>query len=368
MADRTHVEVARAGIESLAEFQRKYPELGLSLRGADLSGVELTSANLFGADLIGANLAKAELSGVILGSAYAYGANFVDANLGGADLEGTKLSNADLKGCNLQNANFSNTILDDANLSYSHLINAHFERAEVDKTMFKGANFGWTIVAATDLRSVVGLESVYHCGPSSIGIDTLYASEGNIPDVFLRGCGVPEEFLAYKFSFVGSAFEFYSCFISYSHIDRQFARQLHDRLQGEGIRCWLDEHELKPGDDIYRCVDNGIRLWDKVLLCCSEASLKSPWVEREVDTAIEKEMKFQKTRGEQILKIIPLNLDGSLFSWEGSHAATLRKRLAADFTDWKSDADKFEQQFERVVKALRTDGAQLPPPVPKLGQ
>jgi hypothetical protein len=55
---------------------------------------------------------------------------------------------------------------------------------------------------------------------------------------------------------------FYSCFISYSHEDKAFARLLHDRLQGQGIRCWLDEHQLLPGDDLHEGIDRGIRLWD----------------------------------------------------------------------------------------------------------
>jgi hypothetical protein len=29
---------------------------------------------------------------------------------------------------------------------------------------------------------------------------------------------------------------------------------------------------MLPGDDIYEQVDRGIRLWDKVLLCCSRHS------------------------------------------------------------------------------------------------
>ena len=72
---------------------------------------------------------------------------------------------------------------------------------------------------------------------------------------------------------LGEAITFYSCFISYSHADKVFARRLHDQLQGKGIRCWRDEHQVLPGDDIYEQIDRGIRLWDKVLLCCSESSL-----------------------------------------------------------------------------------------------
>ena len=72
---------------------------------------------------------------------------------------------------------------------------------------------------------------------------------------------------------LNQAIEFYSCFISYSHAEKPFAYRLHDTLQSRGIRCWLDEHQVLPGDDIYDQVDRGIRLWDKVLLCCSKESL-----------------------------------------------------------------------------------------------
>jgi hypothetical protein len=76
-------------------------------------------------------------------------------------------------------------------------------------------------------------------------------------------------------SHLNDPIQFYLCFISYNHTDKAFARRLYDALQGRGIRCWLDEKQLLPGDDIYDQVDRGIRLWDKVLLCCSKASLTS---------------------------------------------------------------------------------------------
>ena len=88
-----------------------------------------------------------------------------------------------------------------------------------------------------------------------------------------RRCrSAPGEFIEFARSIGRNPIEFYSCFISYAHEDKLFARRLHDALQGRGVRCWLDEKQMLPGDDIYEQVDRGIRLWDKVLLCCSRHS------------------------------------------------------------------------------------------------
>jgi hypothetical protein len=81
------------------------------------------------------------------------------------------------------------------------------------------------------------------------------APGGRIPEAFLRGAGVPDEFIAYIRSLAGRGIEFYSCFISYSSKDQVFAERLHADLQAKGVRCWFAPEDMKIGD----------KIWDRLL-------------------------------------------------------------------------------------------------------
>jgi hypothetical protein len=145
-----------------------------------------------------------------------------------------------------------------------------------------GAIFGRTVFVNVDLSGVKGLETVVHVGQSTIGIDTIIHSQGKIPEIFLRGAGVPDSMIKSILSQVGSHWliDFYSCFISYSSKDEDFAKRLYADLQNNHLRCWFAPHELRIGDEIRPRIDEFIRMHDKLLLLLSESSLASTWVKK----------------------------------------------------------------------------------------
>src|SRR5438552_2096950 len=139
-----------------------------------------------------------------------------------------------------------------------------------------------TVFGDVDLHAVKGLDALIHLGPSTIGIDTIYRSGGNIPEAFLKGAGVDDTFITYIRSLVGKPIEYYSCFISYSSKDDAFARRLYADLQSHNVRCWFAPEDLKWGERIRTGIDEAIRMHDKLLLILSKHSVASGWVEREV--------------------------------------------------------------------------------------
>ena len=312
-----------------------FPRRELNRKRMDFAGQDLRRSDFSGVDFTGSNFSRADLSGVDLSDSVLDDCDFRDAKLSLANLSRSSLRSAHLEGANLTGAN-------------------------LESTRFDNAYLGWTVFANMSLGSALGLENVKHVTGSPIGFETLL--RGNIPEIFLYGCGVSGTMVAFLRSLSVEPFDFYSCFISYSSEDAAFARRLYDALQGRGIRCWLDEHQLLPGDDIHDEIARGIKLWDKVILCGSKSSLTSWWVDEELNKVFEKEHALMNLHGRKRLALIPLNLDGYMFrDWESNKKDEVLTRVAGNFEGWENDNAKFEEQFERLVKSLHADGRSKPP-------
>jgi len=365
-------ELLLKSVEEWNRIREENPDLKPELRGANLSGADLSGADLCVAELRDADLSRADLSTADLRRVTLNVADLSRANLSNANLSGADLRLADLRGANLYRANlnrvnlnaanlngttlhgsdisgsdFSDADLRSSDLSCSNMRNTLLSGAYLDEANISNAGIGFTTFGAIDLSRVLGLDTLYHDGPSTIGIDTIYLSNGNIPEAFLRGCGVPDNFIEYARSLTANGIEYYSCFISYSHKNEEFAKRLHTDLQANNVRCWFAPHDLPIGAKTRPAIDDAIRIHDKLLLILSEQSVQSNWVEHEVEHALDLETEREK------LVLFPVRLDDAVMDSKTGWASNVkRQRNIGDFTKWK-DHDAYQEAFKRLLRDLK---------------
>lgn len=286
MANEEHLNILMQGVKIWNEWRRSSPRPlpDLSSRGISTEGIiDLRGIDFRNMDMTNTILAGADLSGALLAS----------TNFENADLSDANLSDSDLRLANLVHARLCR-----ANLSSAHLPHTNFHGANLQDASFEGATAVHTSFDSVDLSMVKGLESVIHRGPSTVGIDSMYLSRGNIPEHFLRGCGVPDDLIKFIPSLFGNqqAIQFYSCFISYSTKDDEFARRLYSRMRDERLRVWFALEDMKAGEKIHEQLEQAIQLQDRLLLVISKHSIESEWVMTEIRQARNAEVREKRRK------------------------------------------------------------------------
>jgi uncharacterized protein YjbI with pentapeptide repeats len=278
-------------------------EEGKGIRN-NFSGLDLSEADLSQVNLIGADLFMANLSG---------------AGLSEADLSGANLTGANLTGANLINTEFAKTVL------------------------------GSTVFGYNDLTNAVNLDEIIHRGPSIVDINSI-PNLDKLPLSFLKGVGFNDQFIENYISiFSGNSIEFYSCFISFSSLDQDFADRLHADLNSKGIRTWFAPHDLKIGDKTRDVINEKIRTYDKLMLILSSNSVNSEWVKYETDKAYAKELKSKS------LVLFPIRLDDAILKVKKDWVETITDtRNIGDFRNWK-DHDSYQKELERLIRDLKTE-------------
>lgn len=365
MANQEHLANLAKGVGAWNKWRQRHRYRYVDLRGADLCdadlrGVNLSRTYLNPSDLIRANLSGANLTGTNLNHARLYSADVSgadllsadlshallrEADLSRADLSRADLTLVDLRGADLQGTNLSGAMLGGADLSGAQLNDADLTGAIVGNTNFSDVN----------LSAVRGLDTLRHIGPSTIGLDSIYRSQGKIPESFLRGCGVPENFITYLKSLVGVAFDFYSCFMSYSTKDQTFADRLYADLRAGGVRCWFAPHDIQSGRKIHEQIDEAIRVYDKLLLILSNASMDSAWVKTEIAEARAREEQ-QKRQMLFPITLVPFDRINKWKLFDADcgidSAREIREYFIPDFSNWK-DHDSYQKAFDLLLRDLK---------------
>ncbi len=130
----------------------------------------------------------------------------------------------------------------------------------------------------------------------------------------------------------------YDVFISHSSHDKPAARELAERLRGDGLKVWFDEWEIKPGDAIPRKIQEGLEQSQTLVLLMSQHASASEWVTFEHHSALFRDLSAEAN---QQRRFIPVRLDD----------AEIRDALKQfAYVDWRQ---RSEEQYARLLAACR---------------
>ena len=128
----------------------------------------------------------------------------------------------------------------------------------------------------------------------------------------------------------------YDVFLNHSAKDKAVVRDVAERLQGDGLRVWFDEWEIRPGDSIPAKIEAGLEHSRVLVLCMSAHALSSDWAQLEAGT-----FRFRDPLNHD-RRFIPLRLDDAPI--KGSLAQFL-------YINWLSQ-DR-EQEYAKLLEACR---------------
>lgn len=138
-------------------------------------------------------------------------------------------------------------------------------------------------------------------------------------------------------------------FLCHSDKDHEFVRRLAADLLQNGVKVWFDEWEMKVGDSLAKRIQTGIKnsAWLAVIL--SPDSVESPWVERELNAGMARELERQSIFVLPILCrpcAMPLFLEDKFYANfthdYGSGLAALLKRV--------SETDDTLSEFPKMLR------------------
>ncbi len=343
--DNPDIEIMVSKISLRGEVQLFNKDIlrdGIDFHGVSFINSDLYYARLYNANLQGAKFQFCQMEGIKLNHCNARNSSFESSSMRQAHLYASNFSRSRIIDVDFERADINNVDLSEADLEYTT-----FNETDLHAVDCSRAVFGRTVLCGINLENVSGLETAQHSSPSYLSIDTIIESRGNIPEIFLQGVGVPQIWVDYIPSLIKERpIEFHKCFVSYSRKDIEFADKLYYALKSKGIRVWMDRRDLETGSKFRKEIEDAIHIYDKVIAIVSENSIKSRFVEDEVEAVFERE----EREGRDIL--MPIIIDDSIFNTSCAWAAVVRRKYTwCDFRNWENYQD-FQSSIDKLLRDL----------------
>lgn len=126
-------------------------------------------------------------------------------------------------------------------------------------------------------------------------------------------------------------------FISHAGEDKvAYAEPLARKLRASGVDAWLDKWEIAPGDSLVQKIfHEAMSLTDAVVVVLSKTSVAKPWVAKELDVAVVRNI-------QKLSRLIPVRLDDCVVP------EALRDLV---WLDWTKEGG-YEGVSKRIVETL----------------
>lgn len=257
--------------------------------------------------------------------------DFHGAIMPGVDLAQAPLRDADLRGCYLR----------DADLSGADLRMANLDGATLDGANLSGAILFRTTLVNVDFNNVVGLEKVVIEGPNDIGLSSILGvTDTEFRNTLLRGCGLHDNLFGLFTGHKLDLGQLRTAFICFVRSDGAVAQEVTKVLEEEGIKTWPYVIDRDDRDKAFREITTHIRRQDWAVFLASEAALKTPQVDLQIERLI------------QASKLQPLALDGYLSrDWDHYMRNDMMQLRIVKYHDFESEEER-QAANERLIREL----------------
>ena len=407
MADIDLVQIVKRGRDAVSAWRAENPNRSMDLNECYMSHARIPMVDLRGADMrngdfMGAMIRRADLSGSYLNDAHFYRADLREANLSSSLAPGANLRGADLRGANLSGINMDRATLSEANLSGANLTNANFDRAHLDRANLSGADLtgaslnganlsrtnlsgatlnaadfyeailndvstdaadfnnciiGYTVFQNCALDGAIGLDSIRHDAPSTIGLDTLVRSGGLLPESFFLGSGVPLFVSGFQNAVTGATISTVEVHISCAAADIPFARELEASLRAQGLRSWVFAEGFRGNPLVDRRATSGeeeierwVRHYNRLIVLCTASGLDSETVRNDITAAQES----QNTSDRWTIFLV--DADGTMAAGRNRSARLLAENHRIfDLTGQASSTEEYQAALADLIANLTPD-------------